>query len=219
MTTQTGSPANEGAGAPGHRRVPLGTQLGLRAGDALMVVDVQWDFLPGGSLGVLGGDAVIPQLNACMAAFDARDLPVFLTRDWHPQDHCSFRAQGGPWPVHCVQDSRGAQWPPELLIPQRARIISKATDRNVEAYSAFSGTSLLIMLRELGVQRLFIGGLATDYCVHDTVLDARNHGFEVVVLTDAIRAVNVNAGDDTRALTEMAENGAILLSAAGRQGS
>jgi nicotinamidase/pyrazinamidase len=216
MTIQTGSSSTDGADVPARPHIALGRQLGLRTGDALMVVDVQQDFLKGGSLAVAGSDAVVPQLNAYMAAFDARDLPIVLTRDWHPPNHRSFREQGGAWPVHCVQETEGALWPKGLRVPDRARIVSKGTDPGIEAYSGFSGTSLLLLLRELGVQRLFIGGLTTDYCVHDTVMDARSHGFEVVVLTDAIRAVNVNAGDDTRALEEMAERGAVLLSAANR---
>lgn len=198
---------------PGKPR--LGKQLGLRSGDALLVIDVQRDFLPGGHLAVAAGDRVIPALNACMAAFAARQLPVFLTRDWHPENHCSFASRGGPWPAHCVQGTPGAEWAKSLVVPEEARIVSKATQPDIEAYSAFAGTSLLVLLRGLGVNRLFVGGLATEFCVHDTVMDAGAHGFEVVVLVDAIRAVDTaDAGE--RALQEMVNAGAVL-SAVGRR--
>jgi nicotinamidase/pyrazinamidase len=189
----------------------LHKQLGLRAGDALMVVDVQQDFLPGGSLAVPGGDEVVASLNAYIAAFEARHLPIFMTRDWHPADHCSFKSAGGPWPPHCVQDTPGAQWAEGLNVVSGARIISKATAPAIEAYSGFAGTSLLTLLRDLDVRRLFVGGLATDYCVHASVLDARSHGFDVVVLADAIRGVNAQPGDETRAIREMLANGAMLF--------
>jgi nicotinamidase/pyrazinamidase len=189
----------------------LHTQLGLRAGDALLVIDVQRDFLPGGSLAVPGGNEVIGPLNAYIAAFEARHLPIFMTRDWHPADHCSFKSAGGPWPPHCVQETPGAQWAEGLNVVPGARVISKATDAAIEAYSGFSGTSLLTLLRDLDVRRLFVGGLATDYCVHATVLDARSHGFDVVVLADAIRGINAQPADETRAIREMLANGAALF--------
>ncbi len=188
-------------------RLALGKQLGLQQGDALLVVDVQRDFLPAGALPVLDGDAVVPRLNAYMATFSAHDLPIFLTRDWHPPNHCSFKDQGGVWPTHCVQNTPGAEWPVELQIPPAARIISKGSDPGIEAYSGFSGTILLELLRSLEVRRVFVGGLATDYCVHDTIMDACNQGFTVVLLADAVRAVNAEAGDATRAVREMIERG------------
>jgi nicotinamidase/pyrazinamidase len=160
---------------------------------------------------VPGGDEIVAPLNAYIAAFEARHLPIFVTRDWHPADHCSFKRGGGPWPPHCVQDTPGAQWAEGLNVVSSARIISKATDTAVEAYSGFSGTSLLTLLRDLGVRRLFVGGLATDYCVHATVLDARSRGFDVVVLADAIRGVNAQPADETRAIREMLANGATLF--------
>lgn len=192
-------------------RPPLHTQLGLRAGDALLVADVQQDFLPGGALAVPTGDEVIAPLNAYLSAFSALDLPIFMTRDLHPADHCSFKSAGGPWPPHCVRDTAGAQWAPGLTVVASAHIVSKATDPQIEAYSCFSGTSLLAVLRQLAVRRIFIGGLATDYCVHASVLDARSHGFDVVVLADAIRGINAQPGDETRALREMLANGATLF--------
>jgi nicotinamidase/pyrazinamidase len=210
MSAASNTPSE--AGSRSARKGPnLHERLGLRPGDALLIVDVQRDFLPGGALGVAGGDEVVAPLNAYIAAFEAKRLPILMTRDWHPANHCSFRDQGGPWPPHCVKDTPGADWADELNVVADARIISKATEAAVEAYSGFSGTSLLVLLRDLNVRRLFVGGLATDYCVHDTVLDARSHGFEVVVLADAIRGVNANPGDETRAICEMLANGATLF--------
>jgi nicotinamidase/pyrazinamidase len=197
--------------ASGKAQPNLHEQLGLRAGDALVVLDVQRDFLPGGSLAVPGGDEVIAPLNSYIAAFEARKLPIFMTRDWHPADHCSFKSAGGPWPPHCVRDTLGAQWAEGLNVVADARIISKATDAAVEAYSGFCGTSLLALLRQLAVYRLFVGGLATDYCVHDSVLDARSRGFDVVVLMDAVRGINAQPADETRALREMLASGATLF--------
>lgn len=192
------------------RRRSLAKQLGLCRDDALVVVDVQRDFLPGGSLAITGGDRVIPRLNNYIALFNEQSLPIFLTRDWHPRNHCSFSSAGGRWPPHCVQGTRGADWPDELTVLPDMRIISKGTNKNAEAYSGFSGTALLRLLRKLGVNRLFVGGLATDYCVHHTVVDARSRGFDVVVLADAIRGVNAQAGDEAQAIREMTERGATL---------
>jgi nicotinamidase/pyrazinamidase len=181
-------------------------------GDALLVVDVQLDFLPGGSLAVADGAQVIAPLNRCITLFAERQLPVFVTRDWHPRDHCSFRAQGGPWPAHCVADSAGAAFPEALHLPASVPVISKGTRPDVEAYSGFEGTALQQRLGELGVKRLFVGGLATDYCVAQTVLNARRCGFEVVVIEDAIAAVNTGAGDSERAIERMMGQGATFVS-------
>ncbi len=193
-----------------HPKLGRGRQLGLKPGDALIAVDVQQDFLPGGALGVPRGEEVIQPLNAYIAAFHARHLPIFLTRDWHPQNHCSFNSHGGPWPPHCVQHSTGAEWAAHLHAPDSVRIVSKGMNADQEAYSAFADPALVHLLRELDVKRLFVGGLATDYCVHATVLDARAQGFEVVVLADAVRGINATPGDETRALREMLEHGATL---------
>jgi nicotinamidase/pyrazinamidase len=143
-------------------------RLGLQPGDTLLVVDAQRDFMPGGSLAVPHGDAIVAPLNAYICAFAERQLPISFTRDWHPADHCSFREMGGRWPAHCVAGTPGTSWADGLTIVPGARIISKATDR-AEAYSVFAGTSLLDQLQDLRLRRLFIGGLATDYCVHATV--------------------------------------------------
>jgi nicotinamidase/pyrazinamidase len=178
-------------------------------GDALIVVDVQNDFLPGGRLAVREGDAVIPVLNRYLELFASRGLPVFATRDWHPANHCSFREQGGPWPAHCVAGSSGAAFAAPLKLPASAVVISKATTPDAEVYSGFEGTDLEARLRGLGVRRLFIGGLATDYCVLQTVRDALQRRFEVRLLVDAIRAVNVKPGDGAQAEAEMARRGAV----------
>jgi nicotinamidase/pyrazinamidase len=191
-------------------RTAADTRTALQAGDALLVVDVQRDFLPGGSLAVPHGDAVVAPLNGYMDDFAARHLPIFLTRDWHPEHHCSFHIAGGRWPVHCVRGTPGAQWAAQLRIPPEAQVISKATDERAEAYSAFSGTALGSLLRESGVRRVFVGGLATEFCVHDTVIDARALGFEVVVLGDAIRAVEAHSDRESQAMADMIRHGANL---------
>jgi nicotinamidase/pyrazinamidase len=174
-----------------------------------VLVDVQVDFLPGGALPVPNGDAVVPVLNEAIATFSERHLPVIASRDWHPPDHCSFRARGGPWPPHCIAGSPGAQFAPALRLPPDALVVSKAVTPGVDAYSAFGGTDLDTRLRAFGIERLIVGGLATDYCVLNTVLDARRSGYAVVVLVDAVRAVDVHDGDGDRALAQMRAAGAV----------
>jgi nicotinamidase/pyrazinamidase len=186
--------------------------LQLQKGDALIVVDLQNDFMPGGALGVQTGDNVIPPLNRCIAEFHRLGLPIFATRDWHPPDHCSFQPQGGPWPRHCVAGTRGAEFAALLSLPASARIISKATASKTEAYSSFQGTDLAAQLTDLGCTRLLVGGLATDYCVKATALDARREGLDVVVFEDAVRAVDVQPGDGQRAFEEMTEKGVQITS-------
>jgi nicotinamidase/pyrazinamidase len=180
----------------------------LKPGDVLLVTDIQNDFLAGGSLAVAGGDEVVPVLNRYIAAFEAQDLPIYATRDWHPAGHCSFHAQGGPWPEHCVAGTPGARFAPALKLPHFTTLISKATVLDREAYSSFQGTNLDSLLRAAGIARVFIGGLTTDYCVLNTVRDARRFGYEVALLTDAIRAVDVQPGDGARAMAEMLALGA-----------
>ncbi len=179
------------------------TTLTAAEGDALIVVDVQNDFLPGGALAVPDGDAVIAPLNHVLDIFHTRGLPIFATRDWHPENHCSFRAQGGPWPPHCIAGSDGAQFPASLALPAFTAIVSKATTAEKDAYSGFEDTPLAMQLRMYGTKRVLVGGLATEYCVLNTVKDAVKNGFQVVLLTDAIRAVNVQPDDGDRALAEM----------------
>jgi nicotinamidase/pyrazinamidase len=186
-----------------------GATLAPRKGDALLLVDVQRDFVPGGALPVPGGDRIVAPLNRWSERFAELGLPVFASFDWHPADHCSFRAQGGPWPPHCVKGSDGARFAAGLRIPYGTEVIYKGTARHLEAYSAFAGTGLAGRLHELGVRRLYIGGLATDWCVKRTVLDALALGFEVVLLTDAIAAVDVEPGAGARAIEAMKEAGAV----------
>jgi nicotinamidase/pyrazinamidase len=179
-------------------------------GDALLIVDVQNDFLPGGGLAVPDGNAVIPVLNRYIRLFTERGLPVFATRDWHPSNHISFKARGGVWPPHCVAGTQGAAFASNLQLPADAHIISKAARPEQDAYSGFQGTDLTGKLKKLKVGRLWVGGLATDYCVLNTVLDARSQSFEVLVLGDAIRAVNVHPDDGAKAIQKMREHGAIF---------
>jgi nicotinamidase/pyrazinamidase len=183
----------------------------LKSGDALIVVDVQRDFLPGGRLAVPAGDAVVPLLNAWIDRFAAAGRPIFATRDWHPPDHCSFDAQGGPWPLHCVIDTPGAEFASGLSLPAGTVIVSKGTRPDDLGYSEFDETGLHRQLQALGVRRVFVGGLATDYCVLNTVLDARRLGYEVVLLTDCIRAVDCQPGDGERAISRMLAAGAVAL--------
>lgn len=180
-------------------------------GDALLLVDVQNDFLPGGRLAVADGHGVIEPLNEAIEAFVAAGLPVVATRDWHPDDHMSFGEQGGPWPAHCVAGTHGAAFVDSLRIPGEAIIISKATTSQVDAYSGYAGTDLHERLQALGVRRVFVGGLATDYCVLNTVLDARRLGYDVILITDATRAVNVHPSDGQRALDRMIAAGAVAV--------
>lgn len=184
-------------------------------GDALLIVDVQNDFLPGGSLAVAEGDQVVGALNDYISIFSRQGLPIYATRDWHTPDHCSFKAQGGPWPPHCVAGSPGAEFAPDLRLPaESVTVISKGTLQDKDAYSGFEGTDLAERLRSAGVKRLFIGGLATDYCVLNTVRDALREGFAVQLLRDAIRAVNVQPDDGAKAIAEMCRQGAVPVTLA-----
>jgi len=184
-------------------------------GDALLIVDVQNDFLSGGSLAVPHGDEVVPVLNRYLDIFAMQNLPVYATRDWHPEHHCSFREQGGPWPPHCVAKTSGAAFSAALQLPPAAVIISKAMTVKQDAYSGFQGTDLDRQLRAASIRRLYIGGLATDYCVLNTVRDALRLGYEVYLLTDAIRAVDVQPGDGLRAEQEMSRFGAQCITVEG----
>ena len=184
------------------------------ARDGLVVVDVQHDFCPGGALAVSGGDTVVPVLNRYAARFAEAGAPVFATRDWHPAATRHFQAGGGAWPPHCVQDTDGARFHRDLALPADTVVVSKGMDPEQDAYSAFQGETedgmpFAAVLGERGVQRLFVGGLATDYCVKASVLDALKEGFEVVLLEDAVRAVDLKPGDGDRALGEMASAGAL----------
>ncbi|MDE2904162.1 MAG: bifunctional nicotinamidase/pyrazinamidase [Chloroflexota bacterium] len=187
----------------------MATELTLR--DALLLVDVQNDFCPGGALAVTDGDAVVPVLNDWIAAAGQGGALIFASRDWHPADHVSFAEQGGLWPPHCVHDTPGAAFHPDLELPDDTSVVSKAEQPDHEAYSAFDSGELGKMLRAAGIRRLWVGGLATDYCVKASVLDAvAIPELEVHVITDAIRAVDVAPGDGEAALKAMREAGAIL---------
>jgi nicotinamidase/pyrazinamidase len=180
----------------------------LKNSDALLITDLQKDFLPGGALPIENGDEIIPVLNDYIRHFEAANAHVLASRDWHPQDHISFKALGGPWPPHSIQETNGAKFSPDLKLPPHTVVISKATNPQLEAYSAFDGTSLAHELRTMGVKRLFVGGLATDYCVVNTVVDARNLGFDTVVLMDATLGIDLEPGDVDRAIETMLKNGA-----------
>ncbi|WOA32361.1 isochorismatase family protein [Alloalcanivorax xenomutans] len=185
------------------------TGTSMRAGDALLVVDVQNDFCPGGALPVGDGHAVVPVLNHWIGTASDANLPVILSRDWHPVDHVSFHTRGGPWPVHCVQDSWGAAFHPELRIPDKAVRVSKGSHFERDAYSAFDGTGLAHWLRRRRVRRLWLGGLAEDVCVYHTALDARRHGLVTHLLLAATRPVFADRQQEChRALREA---GVILI--------
>lgn len=177
---------------------------------ALLVVDVQNDFCPGGALAVAHGDEVVQPLNKLIDEFLERGEPVFKTRDWHPEKTKHFAAYGGTWPVHCVQNTKGAEFHPQLIDDMHVRTISKGMG-DEDSYSAFDGTDLALQLRRLGVEEVWVGGLATDYCVKNTVLDALKEGFRVKALKDAMRAVEVNPGDGERAIEEMRTAGADIV--------
>jgi nicotinamidase/pyrazinamidase len=174
---------------------------------ALIVVDVQNDFCPGGALAVERGDEVVAPLNQLVEEFLARGEPVYKTRDWHPATTKHFAAYGGAWPVHCVRNTKGAEFHPQLSDDPRVEVVSKGMG-DEDTYSAFDGTHLAETLRGRGVEEVWVGGLATDYCVKQTVLDALREGFRVRALADAMRAVNLRPGDEDRALEEMRAAGA-----------
>jgi nicotinamidase/pyrazinamidase len=180
----------------------------LRHGDALLIVDVQIDFCPGGALPVAGGDAVVPVLNRWITAARRTGVPVYASRDWHPMGHVSFVSHGGKWPVHCVQDTPGARHHPDLALPEDAIPVCKGARLDRDQYSAFADTGLAEHLAAAGVKRVFIGGLALDVCVRATALDARKHGFEVHVIEDATRPVDPVAGRD--ALEELRSAGILV---------
>lgn len=177
-------------------------------------MDIQNDFCPGGALPVKGGDRIIPPLNKVITEFSRSNLPVFFTRDWHPPDHTSFKARGGPWPPHCVQGTWGAELRPDLNIPPESEVVSKGQKPGFEAYSGFQGTNLEERLKELVVDEVFVCGLATDYCVKQTTLDALKSGFKVDVLEDCTMGVNLKPDDSRRALNEVSSKGARLLDSA-----
>jgi nicotinamidase/pyrazinamidase len=189
----------------------LVNQQHIPAHTALLVVDMQRDFLPGGSLAVAGGDALIPRINQYVAQFESCGAPVYFSRDWHPADHCSFVAQGGPWPPHCVAETPGAEFAVGISIPPDAIVVSKGLRSDRDAYSAFEETRLADRLRERGVTEVWVAGVALDYCVRATVQGALHSGLRAVVLLDAVRPVDVKPGDGERAIQELRIAGARSL--------
>ena len=178
---------------------------------ALIVVDVQNDFCPGGSLAVAHGDEVIAPLNNLIKAFLDRGEPVYKTRDWHPPQTKHFAGYGGLWPFHCIQNTSGAEFHPDLLDDPRITVISKGIDDTADGYSGFDGTNLDELLRADGVSEIWVGGLATDYCVKATVIDGVRRGFKVKALAEAMRAVNVNPEDGANAVEQMKAVGAEIV--------
>lgn len=170
---------------------------------ALIVVDVQQDFCPGGALAVDEGDHVVEPINRLVRFFELKGWPVYFTRDWHPANHCSFKENGGLWPPHCIANTDGAGFHNDLYVPESATIISKADTSEADAYSGFEGTTLEQQLKSQGVEAVVVGGLATDYCVKSTALDAHRLGFKVTVAIDAVRAVNVKPEDGRCAIKHM----------------
>ncbi|MEA2407122.1 MAG: nicotinamidase/pyrazinamidase [Thermoleophilaceae bacterium] len=176
--------------------------------EALIVVDFQNDFTPGGALAVRDGDSIAARVNELAA--DPRFELVVATRDWHPADHGSFEERGGPWPVHCVQGTEGAELHPSLESERVDVVIDKGTDPGTEGYSGFEGTALGELLRERGIDRVTVVGLATDYCVKNTALDALRQGLDVTVDSEGVRGVDVADGDSERALDELRSAGATV---------
>ena len=188
----------------------------MQAKDALIIVDVQNDFCPGGALAVSGGDEVVLVLNRAIERFTKAGLPIFATRDWHPEKTNHFKAYGGIWPVHCVQGTRGAEFHAGLELGKDTVVVSAGMVPDEDGYSGFqardpSGARLAELLHRKGVERIIVGGLATDYCVKHTVLDGLKEGFKVLLLADAIRAVNLEPHDGELAIAEMIRAGAVKV--------
>jgi len=185
----------------------------VRLKKALLVVDIQNDFCPGGALGISAGDKIIPVINKYIEIFSKNKLAIFFSRDWHPKKTVHFKKFGGTWPVHCVENTQGASFHPKLKIPKEAIILSKGIDPQEDSYSAFEardacGQSLGNLLKIFGVEEIYIAGLATDYCVKYSALDALKNGFKVKVLKDAIKGVNIKPADSQEALDEITGVGA-----------
>lgn len=170
----------------------------LQLADGLIVVDVQKDFCPGGALAIPSGDEVVPILNRWIEAAIAKNVPIYISRDWHPVNHISFEQRGGRWPPHCIQDSDGASFHPNLSVPPTAIKVTKGVRLDKDQNSAFDETGLANQLRYDGVKRVFVGGLAEDVCVLASVLEGCQQGFDVVVIEDATRPVTIEGGEQAR---------------------
>lgn len=182
---------------------------GFQKGDGLLIIDVQKDFCPGGALAIEEGDKIIPVLNEWIERARRAEKPVYASRDWHPDGHVSFKAQGGPWPPHCIQDSDGAEFHPALQLPDDVVKITKGVRFDHDQNSVFDETGLTEQLTRDGVRRIFIGGLALDVCVLASVMDARKAGFEVQLIVDAVLPVNQNEGRE--ALSKIKKSGAEIV--------
>ena len=179
--------------------------------DTFLLVDAQVDFFPGGALPVPHGDAILPAVNAILRRCREQEIPLVASADWHPANHASFTTNGGPWPPHCIRGTSGASLHPGLELPPVFTMVHKATRAEADAYSAFDGTGLAEVLRERSIHRLIAGGLALDYCVKASCLDAVSSGFEVALLLPATRAVEISPGDGARALEELRAHGVTLI--------
>ena len=182
--------------------------INISKADALIITNIQIDFLPGGALPISDANLVVPVINDYLKIFRRAGASIFAVRDWHPQNHTSFTGQGGKWPPHCIQETEGAKFHPDLKLPEGAVIISKATDTQDDSYSSFDRTELAQNLEMQGVYRLFVGGLATEYCILNTVLDSRKLGFSTLLLSDAVRGINAKPNDANGAIEEMVSAGA-----------
>jgi nicotinamidase/pyrazinamidase len=181
----------------------------LQEGDGLLVIDVQKDFCSGGALPIDKGDKIVPVLNEWLRAAQAKGIPIYASRDWHPLNHMSFQEQGGQWPPHCIQDTDGAMFHPDLKLPENTVKVTKGVRFDQDQNSAFDQTGLAEQLRNDGVARLWVGGLAQDVCVLASVLDARKHGFEVHVILEATRPVTPEGGEE--AIRKMREAGVKMV--------
>ncbi|MBI5327178.1 MAG: nicotinamidase [Deltaproteobacteria bacterium] len=180
---------------------------------ALVIIDVQNDFCPGGALPVPEGDKVVPVLNKYIKMFQKAGLVIYASRDWHPEKTQHFKQFGGLWPPHCIQGTKGAEFHPGLKLPLHTVIVTKGENPNEDSYSGFQARNyekkpFTDSLREKGIKHVYVGGLATDYCVRATVLDALKQGFNVTVLIDAIKGVDIKPGDSAEAIKEMEGAGA-----------
>jgi len=189
----------------------------MKVKKALLIVDLQNDFCPGGALAVPEGDKIVPKINKYINIFSQKKLPIFASRDWHLKKTIHFKDFGGVWPVHCVQNTKGAQFHPKLKLPKGTIILSKGMDPEKDSYSAFqaedkNGMVLLNLLKILGVNEIYVGGLATDYCIKFSVIDALKQGFKVKLLGDAIKGVNLKPQDSENAIKEMVKKGAKKIS-------
>jgi nicotinamidase/pyrazinamidase len=189
--------------------------MSIHPNSVLLVVDMQNDFLPGGALGVPDGDTIVPVINDYIHLFIDADMPVIATRDWHPPETTHFQGGGGNWPPHCIQGTEGAEFAPDLELPDDVIVMSKGMDPSEDGYSAFlaqdeAGRSLKEILDDLGVEHIYIGGLALDYCVRASAQDAQKQGREITVLIDATRAVNQEIHDAEETIEEIVRAGGEL---------